>query len=291
MSDNAAGCLDVGNGTLRDSALRGALVVFMLTAACSGCSSTRVEPRTTPRPVPPAVAKAKVCPTGSQLVPGGAYPLGDTCPRCMPPATYHVASFCIDTMEVSGLEYVDCVRSGRCRFEGPTSLDPHECWNRTAPAPGEAAACLSYDELAGYCAWRGGRVPSEVEWEAAARGTDRRRFPWGNDESLLPSLNTFRMMPMGFFRFDISAFGVHDMASGPFEWTSTPAGPVDSFEEFGTTLSASGPWRWLKGFSYHSDPRYDHSISARNPLLSGARLISGTGGRCVHALLNEDSGG
>ena len=82
-----------------------------------------------------------------------------------------------------------------------------------------------------YAAWLSGRtghrwsLPTEAQWEKAARGVDGRRFPWGNefDAARLNSHDAgpFDTMPVGRFPTGASPFGVFDMAGQVFEWTST----------------------------------------------------------------------
>lgn len=94
---------------------------------------------------------------------------------------------------------------------------------------------VSYDDANAYAAWLSGqtgktwRLPTEIEWEKAARGEDGRRFPWGDeyDSRLLNShdLGPFDTVPVGRFPEGASPFGILDAAGQVFEWTGTPGSP------------------------------------------------------------------
>jgi len=119
----------------------------------------------------------------------------------------------------------------------PYARTRRHAWTDGRPPPGREdhpVVLVSQDDARAYAAWLSARtgalwrLPSEAEWEKAARGVDGRRFPWGDDfdPTRLNSadLGPFDTTPVGSYPTGRSPFGVRDAAGQVYEWTATPAG-------------------------------------------------------------------
>ena len=120
------------------------------------------------------------------------------------------------------------------RFVEATGPHRPDHWRRDGSYPPELArhpvVFVSWEDAAAYAGWAGGRLPSEAEWEKAARGVDGRLYPWGN-EFIAENCNT---RPVDAHPGGVSPYGLMDMAGNAWEWTATP-------------YEADQQWRILKG--------------------------------------------
>ena len=137
--------------------------------------------------------------------------------------------FYMDRYEVTQAQYKKFVDSTVQRAPDNQNHpeDPYIWKEKTYPEgiSENPVALVSYDDAVLYCKWKGKRLPSEEEWEKACRGTDGRKWPWGDGfepaKANTRALELLRSSPVGGFPTDASPYGVYDMAGNVREWTSS----------------------------------------------------------------------
>ena len=100
-----------------------------------------------------------------------------------PQRLVYTAAFWIDRYEITHDTYAGFVQATGHR--APANSNPASTlWEKKAPIPGidsHPVVNVSWEDAVAHCTWMGKRLPTEAEWEKAARGTDGRRYPWGNE--------------------------------------------------------------------------------------------------------------
>lgn len=140
--------------------------------------------------------------------------------------TIYVEGFSIDKYEVTNRQYRKFIEATHY-----PRIPDHWQQNGALPPPGEEdlpVTFVSWYDAKAYAQWAGKRLPTEQEWEKAARGTDGRRFPWGMEfdkgkantwESWGGS--TGKVKPVGTYKGGASPYGAYDMTGNVMEWTAT----------------------------------------------------------------------
>lgn len=165
---------------------------------------------------------------GMVRIPAGTFVFGcdRTEPECpaheQPRRSVRLPAFQIGLYEVTEGDYAACVKAGACAADGLVDDSRHPYLVDTIA------------EARTYCAWRGLRLPTSIEWEKAARGTDGRPFPWGSeapdcDRAAFCTRQVhdelfFAMGEVGRHPRSRSPYGVEDMAGNAPEWTECPPG-------------------------------------------------------------------
>ena len=163
-------------------------------------------------------------PSGMVKVPGGTFLMGDD------ERPVHVDPFSIDPTEVTVDAYAECVRAGRCTEPSDRSVSSYCNWGYGDRGQ-HPINCVDWNQARAYCAYRGKRLPTEAEWEKAARGTDGRKYPWGNetvscrlavwgDGQSTDGCGRHSTWAVGSFEAGASPYGALDMAGNVWEWTS-----------------------------------------------------------------------
>jgi len=194
-------------------------------------------------------------------IPAGSFTMGDTHGDGnrdeTPVHQVFVNAFWLDRTEVTNAQFARFVQAGatvqgdwRPAFE--SGKDQHPAFN------------VTWNDAVAYCRWADKRLPTEAEWEYAARGTDGRRYPWGaywDAAKVNGGYPARASTPVGSYSGGASPFGVQDLAGNVWEWTSTlyksyPYSATDGRED----ATASGP-RVFRGGSWENDAFYLRSAS------------------------------
>lgn len=173
-------------------------------------------------PTPHANAVA-ACPARMALISGGETWIGGTYnTEEAPRFKTRFAPFCLDVTEVTFTAWQACVQAGKCAPAGQSS----STCNANHPDRGNHPVnCVDYHQAEAYCAFAGARLPTEFEWEYAARGGEQAlKYPWGSES---PDGRVCWKKPgtCPVKSYAPGAFGLYDMSGNVWEWTSSDFGP------------------------------------------------------------------
>jgi formylglycine-generating enzyme required for sulfatase activity/tRNA A-37 threonylcarbamoyl transferase component Bud32 len=190
-------------------------------------------------------------------VPAGEFLMGsaDSDPAASgdekPQQSVYLDAFWIDQTEVTNSMYARCVQAGAC--QPPDSQKGTDHYGNPQ-YDNHPVVHVTWDDAQSYCTWVGRILPTEAEWEKAARGTDGRIYPWGNqtpDASLL-NFDTGNTTEVGHYPAGTSPYGALDMAGNVWEWTSSLYRPYPYKADDGREDLLSRGTRVLRSGSYGS---------------------------------------
>jgi formylglycine-generating enzyme required for sulfatase activity len=172
--------------------------------------------------------------------------------------------FWMDKTEVTNAQYRRCVDLGGCTPPSSNSSDTRSSYFGDSAYDNYPVVYVSWSQANAYCTWAGARLPTEAQWEYAARGPEGRRYPWGNDYdgARLNSCdvtcdydwadNAYEdgyadTAPVGSYPDGASWCGAQDLAGNVWEWTADWYGEYSSERQVNPTGPASGSLRALRG--------------------------------------------
>ena len=221
-------------------------------------------------------------------IPAGRFRMGSN-PRWAAPADRNerplhrldLDAFSIGRIPVTNAEYL--------KFVMATGYGPPGHWLNGAPTPGtetHPVTYVSWPDAMAFCTWAGVRLPTEAEWEKAARGPDSagaRWWPWGDDppdanrchfdgqhQGISPAAQGVK--PAGLLVDGVSPYGVLDMAGNVAEWTQSRDWPYPYRGDDGREEMQTLSMRVIRGGSYMHGAA-DVRCSARSSMVAGARDV------------------
>jgi len=272
------------------------------TSSASSSTETRTPPPTTTRaPATNTPAPPTFTPTpgiGSfiesdgvtmMFVPAGSFSMGssETSSDERPIHAVNLSAYYIDKYEVTNAAYERCVEAGACLPPNQSRSSTRTAYYGNPEFDEFPVIYVDWTMAKTYCEWRGDRLPTEAEWEKAARGTDGRTYPWGEGiacDKLNYNNCKGDMTKVGSYLDGVSPYGLYDMAGNVWEWVndwydsnyyqsspaSNPLGP------------SSGQYRVLRGGSWSN---FVFNVRSANRNYNTPDVINNlVGFRCARSL-------
>lgn len=261
-------------------------VVTQIVDKGTDMNTPTIAPFQTPESTPPAPGTIQINAADAAemvFVPEGDFTMGlsdaqvdyllELCPECEssvfeesnPIHQVGLDSYWIYRTEVTNEQYQKCVVSSVCRPPAESGSQNQEIYYDNPSYNDFPVVHVDWYSANEYCRWAGGRLPTEAEWEKAARGTDGRLFPWGDKQ---PSSKYANIWPevkdtvqVGSYPLGASPYGAVDMTGNVWEWVAdwfdpnafdgsyrhNPTGPV--YVDSNHRSGRGGSWGWVGGLA------------------------------------------
>lgn len=192
-----------------------------------------------------------------------------------------LSSYMIDKYEVSNAPYKEFMKA--TGHAAPAYWDDPRLNKGNHPVVG-----VNFADATAYCEWKGMRLPTEAEWENAARGPEGNRYPWGDDldpQKANYGKNHSSTMPVDSLPQGASPYGLHHMAGNAFEWVSDWYDPK-FYEKGPFAKNTTGPAKavWLGGTGTYVDRL---TVGEKRVIRGGSWIAPATSATTTHRFWNQ----
>lgn len=257
-----------------------ALLALLLICGCGSTSTRTAEPFFTPTPTPSRSTMEFVSVPAGEFTMG--LPGGEGYSNENPQHVIYLDAYEIGKYEVTNAQYSDFVTASGYSASGNWRDADGELPGYASEYPDYPVVSVTWNDARAFCDYYGWRLPTEAEWEKAARGTDGRKFPWGNywggdqcNHWGYPIVSAMAnlagagrgTLPVGYIPIGESFYGCQDMSGNVWEWcndwylsnyyssspSSNPKGPGSGYSR----VLRGGSWYYLYKFYYSATARGD----------------------------------